>query len=53
MEQLYTFDEVAKLLKVTRKTLERWEKKNIIKVVRINNKPRIAESELKRLTKGE
>jgi excisionase family DNA binding protein len=53
LEQLYTFKEVAELLKVTRITLERWEKQGILKTVRINNKPRVKESELKRLMKGE
>lgn len=53
MEQLYTFDEVAKLIKVKRVTLERWEKQGKLNVVRINKKPRVAESELKRLMKGE
>lgn len=53
MEQLYTFDEVSSLLKVTRRTLENWEKQGILKTVRINNKPRVKESELQRLMKGE
>ena len=48
-----SFKEVAELLKVTRITLERWEKQGIIKTVRINNKPRVKESELQRLMKGE
>lgn len=53
MEKLYTFDEVAKYLKVTRQTLYNWEKQGILKTVRINNKPRVKESELQRLMKGE
>lgn len=53
MEKLYTFDEVAKYFKVTRQTLCNWEKQGILKTVRINNKPRVKESELKRLMKGE
>ena len=53
MEQLYTFREVIKLLKIERTTLYRWEKEGKLKVVRINGKPRVPESELKRLMKGE
>lgn len=49
MEQLYTRKEVAKLAKVTIQAIVKWEKQGKIKVVRFNGKPRITESELKRL----
>lgn len=53
MQKYYTFKEVCELIGVTKRTLYNWEKQEIIKVTRINNKPRIAESELKKLVEGE
>ena len=53
MEKLYKYSEVAELLSVTRHTVERWAREGKLNVVRINGNPRVAESELKRLMKGE
>ena len=53
MEKLYTLEEVSNILKVARITLERWEKANKIEVIRINGHPRVKESELQRLMRGE
>lgn len=53
MEQLYTLNEIAEKLKVSRLTLSRWEKKGQLKVIRVNGHPRVTESEFKRLLKGE
>ena len=52
METLYTLEEVSKILKVARITLERWEKTNKLNVIRINGHPRVKQSELERLLKG-
>ena len=49
MEKLYTVNEVCKILKVTRRTIERWRKGKMIDVLDINGSLRIKESELKRL----
>lgn len=53
MEKLYTLDELSEILKVSRLTLTRWEKKGKLKVIRINGTIRIRQSEIDRLMKGE
>jgi len=50
MERLYTFKEAKKLLGVTTKTIQRWDKQGKIRVVRtIGGRRRIPESEIKRI----
>jgi len=50
MEKLYTLKEVKKLLGVTTKTIQRWDKEGKIRVVRtIGGRRRIPESEIKRI----
>ncbi|MGC8937303.1 MAG: helix-turn-helix domain-containing protein, partial [Candidatus Methanomethylicaceae archaeon] len=50
MERLYTLKEAKKLLGVTTRTIQRWDKKGKIKVVRtIGGRRRIPESEIKRI----
>lgn len=53
MEKQYTIKEVCSLLGVTRRTLYNWEKEGKLHFNRVNDLPRIAESELKRIVKGE
>lgn len=53
MEQLYAIKDLVQLLRVNKTTIYRWEKEGKLKFVRINGKPRVTESELKRLMKGE
>lgn len=53
MEQLYTIKEAAHILKVTKMTIYNWHAQGKIKIIYINDNPRITESELKRLMKGE
>ena len=53
MEKLFTINEVAKLLKVTRQTIYNWENEGKIHFNRVNGLPRISESELKRIVRGE
>lgn len=53
MEKQYTIKETCKLLGITRAGLYKWEKQGKIKFNRVNGLPRIAESELKRIVKGE
>lgn len=51
---VYTIDEVAEMLKVTRDAIYKWEKKGAIKIVRLGGTcPRITEEELQRFLKGE
>jgi putative resolvase len=50
MERLYTFKEAKKLLGVTMRTIQRWDKEGKIRVVRtVGGRRRIPESEIKRL----
>ena len=50
MERLYTLKEAKKLLGVTTKTIQRWDKQGKIRVVRtIGGRRRIPESEIKRI----
>lgn len=51
MEQLYTIKEVAKLTKVTVQCLYKWKNEGKIKFSYFAGKPRITESELKRVLK--
>lgn len=53
MEKQYTIKESCLILGVTKKTIYNWEKKGKIRFNRINGLPRIAESELQRIVKGE
>ena len=48
MEKLYTLKEAKKLLGVTTKTIQRWDKEGKIRVVRTVG-GRIPESEIKRI----
>jgi len=48
MEKLYTLKEAKKLLGVTTRTIQRWDKDGKIKVVRtIGGRRRVPESEIK------
>jgi putative resolvase len=50
MEKLYTLKEAKKLLGVTTRTIQRWDKDGKIRVVRtIGGRRRIPESEIKRI----
>jgi len=50
MERLYTLKEAKKLLGVTTRTIQRWDKQGKIRVVRtIGGRRRIPESEIKRI----
>ncbi|NHV45840.1 MAG: IS607 family transposase [Candidatus Verstraetearchaeota archaeon] len=49
MEKLYTLKEAKKLLGVTTRTIQRWDKQGKIKVVRTIGSRRIPESEIKRI----
>ena len=49
MEKLYTLKEAKKLLGVTTRTIQRWDKQGKIKVVRTIGRRRIPESEIKRI----
>lgn len=53
MENQFTINQVCDILKVTRQTIYNWEKEGKIKFTRVNGLPRIAESELKKIVKGE
>ena len=53
MEKLFTINEVCKLLRTTRTTIDRWRKENKIEVININGSLRVKESELQRLMRGE
>lgn len=53
MEKQYTIKESCSILGVTKKTIYNWEKQGKIRFNRVNGLPRIAESELKRIVKGE
>ena len=52
MEQLYTPEEVAENLKVTRKTIYNWIHEGKLQAVKVGHFWRISETELKRLLKG-
>ncbi|MGC8593719.1 MAG: helix-turn-helix domain-containing protein, partial [Nitrososphaeria archaeon] len=50
MERLYTLKEAKKLLGVTTRTIQRWDKEGKIRVVRtVGGRRRIPESEIKRI----
>jgi len=49
MEKLYTLKEAKKLLGVTTKTIQRWDREGKIRVVRTIGGRRIPESEIKRI----
>jgi len=49
MERLYTLKEAKKLLGVTTKTIQRWDKEGKVRVVRTIGGRRIPESEIKRI----
>lgn len=51
MEKLYTIKEAAELLKTTRQSIYNWNKKGLLKFVRVGEKPRITESALKQFIK--
>lgn len=53
MEKLYTPEEVAVNLKVSRKTIYNWIQEGRLRAVKIGHFWRISESELNRLLKGE
>lgn len=53
MEELYTINEVCKILKITRTCIYKWEKLGKIKIVRMNGIPRISRKEVERIMKGE
>ena len=53
MEKQYTVKEVCNLLGVTRQCIYQWKSLGKIKFNRVNGRPRIPESELKRITKGD
>ena len=53
MEKQYKIKEACEILGVTRDTLYRWKKSGKIHFNRVNGLPRISESELKRIVKGE
>ena len=52
MEELYTPKEVAKLLKVSLKTVYNWIEEGRLKAVKIGHFWRVSETELNRLLKG-
>ena len=52
MEKLYTPEEVAVNLKVSRKTIYNWIQEGRLKAIKIGHFWRISESELNRLLKG-
>jgi excisionase family DNA binding protein len=50
MERLYTLKEAKRLLGVTTKTIQRWDKEGKVRVVRtVGGRRRIPESEIKRI----
>jgi putative resolvase len=50
MERLYTLKEAKKLLGVTTRTIQRWDKEGKIRVVRtVGGRRRVPESEIKRI----
>ena len=50
MERLYTMKEASKLLGVTVRTIQRWDKEGKIRCVRtVGGKRRVPESEIKRI----
>lgn len=51
IEKHYTLPAAADLLSVSGRTLRRWIGDNLIKAVKVNNRWRITESELKRITR--
>lgn len=53
MEKQYKVKEACDILGVTKDTIYRWHRNGIIKFNRVNGSPRIPESELKRMVKGE
>lgn len=53
VEKQYKIKEICSILGVTRQCIYNWEKQGKIKFNRVNGLPRIAESELRRIVKGE
>lgn len=53
IEKQYKIKEACSILGVTRDTLYRWQRSGKIRFNRVNGLPRIAESELERIVKGE
>ena len=53
VEKLYTINEVVEILKISRTTFYRCLNSGAMKTILVNGKPRITESELQRLMKGE
>ena len=51
-EQLLTIEEAAKLLKVSKMTLYRWDKEDILKKVEIGGKRRYRRSDIDRMIGG-
>jgi putative resolvase len=49
MERFYTLKEAKRLLGVTTKTIQRWDKEGKVRVVRTIGGRRIPESEIKRI----
>lgn len=53
MEKFYTVKEVVELLRVSKQTIYNWQHRNKIKITYLNGIPRISESEINRIVKGE
>jgi len=53
MEKMYTINETAELIKVSKFTIRNWITNGVIKSVKIGGAVRINESEIVRLQKGE
>lgn len=51
MEKFYKPSEVAEMLSITLTTVNRWRKSGKINTVMVNGRPRISESEIKRIVK--
>lgn len=51
MEKFYKTKEVAEMLSVTLRTVDRWRKSGKINTTMVNGRPRISESEIKRILK--
>ena len=49
MEKIYTLSQASEFLCCSVRTLYRWEKRGLIKILNINGNRRISESEIKRL----
>ena len=49
MEKMYTLTQASEFLSCSIRTLYRWEKKGLIKILNVNGNRRVKESEIKRL----